>query len=131
MRAKVEKGDLCININAVLEALSLEDKISIMDRLSCDDEVIAHVTSQLLDGYTENGSCGYTRGGRAEPFTPLDKARREIALRSGEVAKKEIEDLCHSLRWVKACEKKYRDWGFAMYHGGERNMPPSIEYDEI
>lgn len=129
MQVKIERGRIILNTIEVLSALSLEDKKSLIETLSCDDEIIANVTAQLLDGWTEQGSHGATRSGAVEPFCPLDKARREIALRSGEVAKKEIEALCSSLRWTKANEEKYSAWGFKMYYGGPRIMPPQITYD--
>ena len=130
MEAKINKGRISVNIVDMLCTLSLEDKRSIIDTLSCDDEILADVTAQLLDGWTEAGSYGGRIGGQVTPSTPLDKARRDIALRAGDVAKKEIEDLCNSLRWAKACEDRYSEWGFKMYHGGGIQMPPPVNYDE-
>ena len=130
MEAKIEGGRISVNIVDMLCSLSLEDKRSIIDTLSCDDEILADVTAQLLDGWTEAGSYGGRIGGAIEPFTPLDKARREIALRSGEVAKKEIEDLCNSLRWAKASEERLSDWGFKMYHGEPVTMLPPLTYGD-
>jgi hypothetical protein len=128
---RVEGGRLSINIIDMLERLSIEDKRSIIDTLSCDDEVIADVTAQLLDGWTEAGSHGGRVGGQSEPSTPLDKARREIALRAGDVAKKEIDDLCNTLRWAKADNDRTSEWAWKMYHGEiGKVMPPHLTYDD-
>ncbi len=130
MEAKIEGSRISISIVDMLSSLSFEDKLTVIDTLSCDDEVITHITAQLLDGCTEFGSYGGSCHGQVDPFTPLDRARRAIALRAGEVAKKEIEDLCSTLRWEKACAENYCNWGFKMYHGEKSAMPPTIQYDD-
>ena len=70
-----------------------------IETLSCDDQIIKHVTDQILDGWTENycsgGSCFIASH---SPTTGLDYARREISKRSGELAKKEIEKLEKALK---------------------------------
>ncbi len=130
MDIKVKDGKLIISIIQIIECLSLEDKQQIIDTLSCEDDIIKNVTDQLLTGFTEMGSHGSTGSQSSTDPTPLDKARMEIALRSGEVAEKEIKSMKDTLKWEKACCDSYRDWGFKMYHGREPLPVPSINYDE-
>ncbi len=137
MEAKIEGSRISLNIIDMLCSLSLEEKRSIIDILSCDDEIITDVTAQLLDGWTEAGSYGGRVGGQVEPSTPLDKARREIAFRAGDIAKKEIDDLCNALRWEKADLDRASEWAWAMYRGEKPSMPPyltvndSLEYEVV
>lgn len=111
-----EKGELIIDIWDVIERLSKEDKLRLVETLSCNDELIKHVADQLIDGFTENVYCGSGGVAKAEPFTQLDIQRRRIALNAGEVAKKEIEDMQRALKQAEDGENKYRDMYYALYH---------------
>ncbi len=87
-------GMMTIKIDYLLDAMSDYDKLDLAQRLSCDDAIIQHVADQITEGSTEDGSSG----GRiyppsASPTTPLDKASRQVAKASGEIARKEIERL--------------------------------------
>lgn len=135
MRVKVEAGNLVISIASCLDELEPEEKRKFVDSLACEEEIIADVTSQVLDGWTENGSHGLKGGAEVEPHTALEKAIREVALRASDVARKEIENLVRALRWEKAASDCYRDWGFSLYHKWPRDypgceMPPAVGRDE-
>lgn len=69
------------------------------------ETVIKYVTDQILDGWTEQSSHGYIDcTAQSNPSSAINVARREIAKRSSEIAKKEIEALENAL--AKA-EKMY------------------------
>jgi hypothetical protein len=90
---KYENGNLIIDAHELFDHIDPDKRLEVVESLSCNDTIIKHVTDQLLDGWTENCFCGATGSGSVEPYTILDKAKREIAKRSGEVAKREIERL--------------------------------------
>jgi len=116
MKVSIENGKISFKWQELLEHLSPEEIRELVDFLSCENQIIADVSAQLLDGWTEMGSHGYKGMASVEPFTPLEKARREIALRAGETAKAEIEDLIRALKMAKAGEARYSDWGFKLYN---------------
>ncbi len=108
---------IVIELSWLLSALTDEQKRELVDSLSCEDAIIQDVAAQLLDGWTEQGSHGRKScGADSEPFSPLDKARRMLAMRAGDVALKEIEGLKRALCWAKANEQRYMDAYFACYH---------------
>lgn len=81
--------------SAILEMLTGEDRVMLIEQLSCHDEVIKHVWSQIKEHYgmTENGfsgweSCGdykYTGGGSV-----INIAQYEIARSASELSAKTI-----------------------------------------
>lgn len=83
----------------LIEYMPMEDKLKLIESLSCDEEVIKHVIDQVLDGCTENGSCGgkYCTA-HADPTRGLDFACRQVALRAGETAVSEIKRLQDAVR---------------------------------
>jgi len=107
MTLKYKNGELYIDFFDLLSGIPEQDKIDLIESLSCEDAIIKHVTDQILDGWTENccsgGSC-FTAG--HSPTTGLDFARRQIAKRADEIAKKEIEKLEKAL---KEMTEKYWD----------------------
>lgn len=99
MNIKFKDGNLQIDLHDLLDSVKEEDLNEFLETVSCNDKVIKHVTDQILDKWTEN--C--YRGGSfidagAEVYGGLDKAWREVAKRSGEVAKREIERLEEALK---------------------------------
>ena len=86
-----------------IEAKHPEDFLCLLDEselddfyqcLACQDEIIKHVADQIVDGWTENGSCGSkVCGVNATPSTSLDEQVRRISKQSSEVAKDEISKL--------------------------------------
>lgn len=126
-----DKRQIVIELSWLLSALNDDQKRELVDSLACENAIIEDVSAQLLSGWTERGSHGSRScTADAEPYSPLDKARRELASRCDEVAKKEIEDLKRSLVWEKAVGDRYRDMYFALYHAWPsewRGRMPSIE----
>lgn len=111
MKTRIQKGALVIDINDLLRHISDEDKTELFQHIACDDQVIRDVTAQLLDGWTEAGWHG-AKSSEAHADTvnvivpAINAGRREIAKRSGEVAKAEIEALEKTL---KASEARVRE----------------------
>ena len=111
MKMKIEKGALVVDINDLLRNIADEDKTELFQHIACDDQVIRDVTAQLLDGWTEAGWHGVksyeAHADTVNVIVPaINQGRREIAKRSGEVAKAEIEALEKTL---KASEERVRE----------------------
>ena len=122
MDITLSSGKLCIGLYELMDLMSADDKRKLADTLSCEDSIIEDVASQILDGWTEAGSHGAKGGGEPDPHYPLGKARREVALRAGDVARQEIEDLRRSLIWSKEREEEYRDAYFRLYHAWDHSQ---------
>lgn len=117
MKVKLEKGTLCISLCDLLDTLTPEEKRSVADGLACQEEIIADVVAQIIDGSTPLGSWGY-EDVPAQPTagTALCRARRQIAVAANDVAKNEIRRLEDSLRLERAECAKFRTWGYKLYH---------------
>jgi hypothetical protein len=93
-------GVMSFDLDGFLSHLSNDDKLNLAEFLACENVVIAHVVAQILDGCTEGGSYG-AKGCYAPtdpaPCTGLDWAIRQVSLRSGFVAAKEILRLQETL----------------------------------
>src|SRR3990167_7060633 len=101
MKIKTENGNMIFNIADLLDELTGDAHLELIESLSCQEAVIKHVSDQLITGYTENGWSG-AKGCSETPHTALDKAIRAIAENSGEIAKREIENL---VSLIKSKEK--------------------------
>jgi hypothetical protein len=105
------EGKFVIDVEYLLDAMSDQDKLNLVERLSTEDVVIKHVVDQIVDGLTENCRGGSRLCGSAvEHFLPLDIAHRRIAEASSEIAEKEIDALKRELeRKSKALDDAYRE----------------------
>ena len=96
MNIKYENGEIKFQLEDILGNVSSEQKLALVEHLSCHDEVIKHVADQIVDKWTEN-SChgGVNCTAKAEPrdYDALDTAWRRVAKASGSIAKDEIERL--------------------------------------
>lgn len=117
MKTKLEDGYVSVLLSDLLDSLSTEENRDLADTLACQESVIADVASQILTGWTELMSHGSKGGVDAKPHTALDKAIREVALRSGEVAKTEIHQLSHSLTMAR---KEWDEWRSTSRHYEEK-----------
>ena len=98
MKLKYKDGHLSIDLFDLLENVPAAEKTEMLKTIACDDQVITDVTAMILNGWTAEGYSGgsnpVAQADTVNCHAPaLDKARREIAKRSGEVAKGEIERL--------------------------------------
>ena len=99
MRITIEGSNIKIDVFSLLEALTIGDRLKLADTLACTDEVITYVAQQILDGWTEHGSHGSKGSVQAEPHPGgLDWAVREVSMRSGFIAAKEILRLQEALK---------------------------------
>lgn len=107
---------------ALMDDLKPEDKLRLAESLACESAIIAHVTAQILDGWTESGfrgSKGCTAPDDPAPHYGLDWAVRQVAKRSSEVAAKEIARLEDALaKKEKDLQSAYRD-NYELRHGRE------------
>jgi hypothetical protein len=109
MEMKYEKGRVSFNLYETLGQWTLEEKRELADALSCDTQVIEFVSQQIIDGMTELGSYGWTSPVSATPRSGLDRATREVAKCSGNVAKAEIERLERALKSAEEQNRKAWD----------------------
>jgi hypothetical protein len=115
MNAKLNQGKLTIDISDLLDSLSPEDKIELIETLACQDAIIKHVADQILTGWTENCYSGGT-GYSIEGHTPLDSARKRVIELAPEVARQEIERLKRYAKNQEEIAKKYEDRYFALHY---------------
>ena len=102
MTIKYEKGELHLDLHEMLGHVTGEQKREMVESLSCDDDITRHVVAQILTRWTESGYCGSSVcTAQGEPYYALDQAWRQIAKRSGEVAKREIERLESALKSMR------------------------------
>lgn len=115
MQLKYDNGKLSFELVELIECMSDETKHELIEMLACDTKIIEHIAAQILDGWTEGGM----RGGRLcgvddAPSKGLDWAIREVAKRSGDAAKKEIERLESGLKREMEYHQKTRASLFAV-----------------
>lgn len=107
---KFEEGKFVIDTEFLLDAMTDEDKMFLVERLSCEDAVIKHVADQIIEGWTENVRCGARVCGTSEQvYLPLDVAARRIAEASGDIAANEIQALKDELKRTKDRLEKAHD----------------------
>lgn len=99
MNIQFKDGNLQIDLHDLLDSVKEEDLNEFLETVSCNDKVIKHVTDQILDKWAENSyrSASFINA-VAEAPSGIDKAWREVANRSGEVAKREIKRLEDALK---------------------------------
>ena len=94
MKVRYTDGQIQIDIYELLANTPKEQKAVMIEVMACDDDIIKHIVDQLLQGWTENDLAGVRNYTAIQnPKSGLDWACREIAKRSSEVARKEIERL--------------------------------------
>ena len=114
MKIEIKDNKLQIDVSALLEELKGEDLIDLADALSCTDAVIKNVADQIIHGYTELDSSGYTGG--EPPHTPLDKAVAEISVSVDNIQARRIRRLESLLVSKTEQSEEHSKWAFAMYH---------------
>jgi hypothetical protein len=111
MKIEYSNGIASFNLVDMIECLSKERLDEIVDVLACSDKIVEEVANQIIGGYTSLGSHGGRGGFYPEPWTPLDKAAREIAKASGDIARKQIEGLERALASEKeSCHEWVRKY---------------------
>lgn len=100
MNVKYKEGKIEFDLHDLLQYVDKETKLEMIESLSCDDTIIKHVTEQIINKWTENCySGGSNCTASSEVYLGLDWAWREVAKRSGDVAKREIERLEEAIRY--------------------------------
>lgn len=103
MKLKYEQGAVSFDLHGLLEMVPADQKRELVESLSCDTDLIDFVAQQIIDKWTENGySGGAFVTAAIAPAFGLDKAWRDVAKASGEVAKREIARLEDALRRSEA-----------------------------
>jgi len=88
-----EDGRISIDLFDLLDSLDEFQIGLIADYLSCQESVITNVADQIIEGWTKQNSHGAT--GEVLGFWPsaLNSACLEVAKRSGETARRVIENI--------------------------------------
>lgn len=103
MQTKYEQGKITFDLHGLLEMVPAEQKREMVESLACDTDLIDFVAQQIIDKWTENGySGGAFVTAAISPAFGLDKAWRDVAKASGDVAKREITRLEEALRRLEA-----------------------------
>lgn len=100
MNARYKEGKIEFDLHDLLQDVSIETKLEMLESLACDDQIIKHVADQIITKWTENccsGGAACIAG--AEPRFGLDWAWREVAKRSDEVAEREIKRLEDAIKY--------------------------------
>lgn len=93
------KGTLILDLHSILEQVQPEQKREMLESLSCDDEVIDFVAQQIIGRWTESGYGGGSFvHALAAPYGGLDKAWRDVAKASGDIARREVQRLEEALK---------------------------------
>lgn len=100
MKVNYKEGKLELDLHDLLQNVNKETKMEMIESISCDDHIIKHVTEQIINKWTENFYSGGTNvTASANTHTGLDWAWREVAKKSGDVAKREIERLENAITY--------------------------------
>jgi hypothetical protein len=123
MEVAIKDNTLSVGIFYLLDQLSTEDKLSFIDTLSCEDDIIHMVADQLVYGYTNDGSSG---GSYHDPsqLTVLNKYRRLVAKSASDRAKEEIEDLEIKVKSLKKGNAKLLKYAWRAYHQFNLRLMP-------
>lgn len=89
VEATIDGRTLQMDLFSLFDGMDENSLATLADYLSCEDAVIQNVMDQVLTGYTERVSYGAS-GSDGTDDSPLVKARRAVAERSGEAAAYEI-----------------------------------------
>ena len=111
MKVEIKDGKVILDACEMFDNMDADELHKLVQSLACQDAILKHVTDQLLEGWTEDGYHG-SKGGDATGNSPLDLARRRIALGAGKVAKETIEAQQRQIENEKELGKK----GWAAYH---------------
>jgi hypothetical protein len=119
MQIEFKDGKISFDAYDLLSEMSDEQKLDLVERLSCEEIVIKHVAEQIFDGLTENFHSGAFATGSPSYTTALMDAQRRIANESGEVAEREISLLQSRYEHAHAQSEKYADAYFDLLHYAE------------
>lgn len=94
MTPTFSSGKLHLCFFSLLEDMTIDDKVEMLQAMACEQAIFEHVASQIITGWTENDShAPVDCVAEPNPKWGLDKAWRDVAKMSGDVAKREIERL--------------------------------------
>jgi len=113
VNAEYKDGRVSFSFPDLLEKMSTDDKLELIECLSCDDAIVTFVGQQIIDKWTERGYySSYPNTATSTPHHGLDKVWRDVAKASGDVAKREIERLEKAVESANELEQR----GWDEYH---------------
>ncbi|MFM8295536.1 MAG: hypothetical protein ACKN9E_13445 [Microcystaceae cyanobacterium] len=105
MKTSYKDGKLCLNLVDLISAMSDEEQLNLVESLACHEAVIKFVMQQVIEGWTTNGYRGLKGAVEVEPTTELEKAIRQIAIHSSQIAQQEIARLCSKISQLEQEQK--------------------------
>lgn len=119
MNIEFKDGKISFDAYDLLSAMSDEQKLDLVERLSCEEIVIKHVAEQIFDGLTENGHCGAFSCGSPKNTTALMDARMRVANEAGEVAASQLSGLQYKYENAHKLYGEYMNAYFELLHYAE------------
>jgi hypothetical protein len=107
-----DNGNIIIDPFELIELTPSHLKVELIERLSCEDEIIKHVMDQVFVGLTENGYAGSGSMDDSQTSTELQQARERIRLQGNRLLMKEIKRLRKKIENLN----QYFDAGWNKYH---------------
>lgn len=102
--AKLEKGQLVVDTMTILANLTGESRRTLIEMMACEDKLFEEVVSQLLTGYTTDGSSIWSEA--------LKKARCRLLDQHGLLLFKAVDDIMaardHAVENVNKPEQELR-----------------------
>ncbi len=112
MKVEYVDGKFQFSLQCALEDMTADERVALIEALSCEEAILKHVLDQVIDGHTESWFHGYKSSGDITPYTAIGAARRRIAEASSQIAADEIEALKRSI----ASAKELGNEGWRRYH---------------
>jgi hypothetical protein len=104
--------------NELLELIDEEDRIQLLQSLSCHESIFVHVADQIINGCTEDGYSNYIGEAKSTPNTSLQLAVRRIAKNASKIADDQIVELEEKLKAMEKSNAEWQDKYYAIYHNG-------------
>ena len=122
MNIEFKDGKISFDAYDLLNQMTDEQKLDLVERLSCEEVVIKHVAEQIFDGLTENGHCGAFSSGSPSNTTALMDARMRVANEAGEVATSQIAGLQSKYEYSYKLYGEYMDAYFELLRFAENKF---------
>lgn len=91
MNFNEQTGQITLDAYDLIHSIPTEQQKSLIESLSCSDQIIRHVMDQVFYGLTDNGfGGGVWLSGHAEDNSAIVDFQRKIALKANEIAEKHI-----------------------------------------
>jgi len=116
--------EIRIKIGELVDSLSENDKKTLARHLAMEKPLIDSVVGQLVNGFTEDGSCN------SEHF--IEKIRLQVLDLLPKIEIETTRKILNDRKCALANEKRIRDWAWTLYHAWPehhlRERPNTLEH---